>query len=117
MRHTGKSVAEFVADFYGLTMEDLCGEIRTRDIARPRQVAMFLMRELCPHLSLPAIGRLLGGRDHTTVLWGVRRIEALQKDEAIGACLKASRKDFPRPSAFTDAFQALEWARDLQVAA
>lgn len=117
MKHTGKSVAEFVADFYGLTMEDLRSDTRKRDVARPRQVAMFLMRELCPHLSLPAIGRLLGGRDHTTILWGVRRVEAIKADEDIANCIKATRKGFPRPTIFDDAFQALEWARDLPVAA
>lgn len=77
MRIPGRVVIEHVARHYGLTQAEITGESRRYIYARPRQVAMYLMREFCPHLSYPAIGRLLGGRDHTTVLHGVQRIEAL----------------------------------------
>lgn len=58
----------------------LRGQCRKRKIARPRQITMFLARELTA-LSLPQIGRALGDRDHTTVLHGVRRIKALMPDK------------------------------------
>lgn len=77
MRVTGRQVADFVAERHGLTFQQLISPHRVTSIARPRQIAMYVMREVCPHLSLPAIGRLLGGRDHTTILHGVQRIEAL----------------------------------------
>ncbi|WP_433935166.1 helix-turn-helix domain-containing protein [Brevundimonas diminuta] len=77
MRVTGRQVADFVAERHGLTFQQLISPHRVTRIARPRQIAMYVMREVCPHLSLPAIGRLLGGRDHTTILHGINRIEAL----------------------------------------
>lgn len=77
MRVTGRQVADFVAERHGLTFQQLISQKRVKSVARPRQIAMYVMREVCPHLSLPAIGRLLGGRDHTTILHGVQRVEAL----------------------------------------
>lgn len=77
MRIAGRVVSDYVAQHYGLTFTQLISDNRRLEIARPRQVAMYVMREVCPHLSYPAIGRLLGGRDHTTILHGVQRIEAL----------------------------------------
>ena len=77
MRIAGRVVTDYVAQHYGLTFTQIISENRRWQIARPRQVAMYVMREVCPHLSYPAIGRLLGGRDHTTILHGVQRIEAL----------------------------------------
>lgn len=67
MRVTGRQVADFVAERHGLTFQQLISPHRVTSIVRPRQIAMYVMREVCPHLSLPAIGRLLGGRDHTTM--------------------------------------------------
>ena len=55
---------------------DLISARRTADVVRPRQIAMFLAKNLTPN-SLPVIGRKFGGRDHTTVLHAVRKIEAL----------------------------------------
>jgi hypothetical protein len=55
---------------------ELISARRTSDVLRPRQIAMFLAKDLTPH-SLPVIGRKFGGRDHTTVLHAVRRIETL----------------------------------------
>ncbi|MBU1827034.1 MAG: chromosomal replication initiator protein DnaA, partial [Alphaproteobacteria bacterium] len=56
---------------------DMIGPKRVRSIARPRQVAMYLAKQLTSR-SLPEIGRRFGGRDHTTVMHGVRRIEELK---------------------------------------
>ena len=55
-------------------------ERRTRSVARPRQAAMWLAKQLTTR-SLPDIGKRFGGRDHTTVLHAVRRIEALRQDD------------------------------------
>ena len=64
------------AEFYKLDVKDFHSPQRARRVARPRQVAMYLSRKLTTR-SLPEIGRRFGGRDHTTVLHAVRKIEAL----------------------------------------
>ena len=66
-----------VAEYYALKMADLLSARRARDVARPRQVAMYLAKKLTPR-SLPEIGRRFGGRDHTTVMHAVKRIEELR---------------------------------------
>jgi len=74
---------EHVAEYYGLTVADLTGRRRTADIARARQVAMYLLREE-NSLSLPSIGEYLGGRDHSTVSHGVEKIAGdIQSDEGL----------------------------------
>ena len=70
-----------VADHYNIRISDLIGPKRTRVFARPRQVAMFLCKTLTSR-SLPEIARRFGGRDHTTVIHGVRKIEALRHEDA-----------------------------------
>lgn len=77
MRVSARAVADFVAKRHNLTFAHMQSPRRSWDIARPRQIAMYAIRELCPHMSMPAIGRLLGGRDHTTILHGVRKITQL----------------------------------------
>jgi chromosomal replication initiator protein len=66
-----------VADHYNLRLSDMLSPRRARSVARPRQVAMFLSKMLTSK-SLPEIGRRFGGRDHTTVIHAVRRIEELK---------------------------------------
>jgi chromosomal replication initiator protein len=61
------------ADYYKLTIEDLCGPARSRAVVNARQVAMYLCRELT-ELSLPKIGQAFGGRDHTTVMHANRKV-------------------------------------------
>lgn len=70
------------AEFYKLELRDLHSPQRSRRVARPRQVAMYLARELTER-SLPEIGRRFGGRDHTTVLHACRRIAALCAEDPI----------------------------------
>jgi chromosomal replication initiator protein len=68
---------------------ELISARRTATLVRPRQIAMFLSRHLTPN-SLPVIGRKFGGRDHTTVLHAVRKIEWLRtRDETLAADLAA----------------------------
>jgi chromosomal replication initiator protein len=70
-------IQKYVADYYKLKVAEMYSQKRTRAIARPRQVAMWLARELTPH-SLPEIGDAFGGRDHTTVLHACRTITDLR---------------------------------------
>ena len=70
-----------VAEHYALKKEDMLSERRARAVARPRQVAMWLAKQITTR-SLPDIGRRFGGRDHTTVLHAVRRIEQLKEEDA-----------------------------------
>jgi len=70
-----------VADHYNIRLSDMIGPKRTRCYARPRQVAMYLCKQLTTR-SLPEIGRSFGGRDHTTVMHGVRRIDTLRQQDA-----------------------------------
>jgi chromosomal replication initiator protein len=70
-----------VSDHYNIRLSDLIGPKRQRSFARPRQVAMYLSKTLT-HRSLPEIGRKFGGRDHTTVMHGVRRIEELLSSDS-----------------------------------
>lgn len=62
-----------VCRYYTVTLDEMNGDKRTRRIVRPRQVAMYLARELTD-ASLPAIGRAFGGRDHTTVMYAVQKV-------------------------------------------
>ncbi len=73
---TVENIQKTVAEYFKLRMSDLLGRRRTRTIARPRQLAMALSKELTEH-SLPEIGDAFGGRDHTTVLHACRKIEEL----------------------------------------
>ncbi|MFF7979627.1 chromosomal replication initiator protein DnaA [Streptomyces sp. NPDC007901] len=67
------------ADYFGLTVEDLCGSSRGRQLVTARQIAMYLCRELTD-LSLPKIGAQFGNRDHTTVMHADRKIRALMAE-------------------------------------
>ncbi len=81
-----------VADHYNLRMTDILSPRRARSVARPRQVAMFLAKTLTTK-SLPEIGRRFGGRDHTTVIHAVRRIEELRaRDNQIAEDVELLRR-------------------------
>jgi chromosomal replication initiator protein len=67
------NIQKAVADFYSIKVADMYSKKRPANIARPRQIAMFMAKELTQK-SLPEIGELFGGRDHTTVLHAVRKI-------------------------------------------
>ncbi len=80
-RITIEEIKRRVADYYHLRMTDLVSARRARAVARPRQVAMFLCKALTSK-SLPEIGRGFGGRDHTTVIHAVRKIEELRATDS-----------------------------------
>ena len=75
-----ENIQKTVADYFKIRVGDLLSKKRTRSIARPRQFGMALAKELTNH-SLPEIGDAFGGRDHTTVLHGCRKIETLRETE------------------------------------
>jgi len=77
---TVENIQKTVAEYYKIRIADLLSKRRSRSIARPRQVAMALAKELTNH-SLPEIGDAFGGRDHTTVLHACRRIKELRESE------------------------------------
>ncbi|MFW1678294.1 chromosomal replication initiator protein DnaA [Pontibacter sp. JAM-7] len=74
------NIQRVVADYYKIKVSDLLSKRRSRSVARPRQVAMSLSKELTNH-SLPEIGDAFGGRDHTTVLHACRKIRELRETD------------------------------------
>ena len=88
-RITVDEIQKTVAEHFSLKQADLLSERRTRSVARPRQIAMYLCKQHTTR-SYPDIGRRFGGRDHTTVLHGVRKIEELMpKEEQIARDVEA----------------------------
>ena len=89
---TIEEIQRKVSEHYNIRLSDLIGPRRVRTIARPRQVAMWLAKQLTTR-SLPEIGRRFGGRDHTTVMHGVRKIEELKiQDSQIAEDLELLRR-------------------------
>ncbi|WP_151719069.1 chromosomal replication initiator protein DnaA [Gemmobacter serpentinus] len=78
---TIEEIQRKVAEHYNIRLSDMIGPKRLRTIARPRQIAMYLSKQLTPR-SLPEIGRRFGGRDHTTIMHGVRKIEELMAGDS-----------------------------------
>ncbi len=92
-----------VAEYYTIKLSDLLSARRAREVARPRQVAMYLAKRLTPR-SLPEIGRRFGGRDHTTVMHAVKRIDRappcasrMPRSTPTCGCCCASSKAPPQP--------------------
>jgi chromosomal replication initiator protein len=82
VRNVGmENIQKTVADYYKIKVADLFSKKRTRAIARPRQLAMWLCREVTSH-SYPEIGDAFGGRDHTTVIHAVKTIDSLRTKES-----------------------------------
>ncbi|WP_102106499.1 chromosomal replication initiator protein DnaA [Oceaniglobus roseus] len=91
---TVEEIQRKVSDHYNIRLSDLVGPKRLRTFARPRQVAMYLCKQLTQR-SLPEIGRRFGGRDHTTIMHGIKRIEALKdSDPQIAEDLELLRRSF-----------------------
>ncbi|MDB5660768.1 MAG: Chromosomal replication initiator protein dnaA [Cypionkella sp.] len=78
---TIEEIQRKVAEHYNIRLSDMIGPKRLRNIARPRQVAMYFAKQLTSR-SLPEIGRRFGGRDHTTIMHGVRKIEELMTTDS-----------------------------------
>ena len=80
-RVTIDEIQRKVSDHYRIRQAEMSSARRAREVARPRQVAMYLAKQLTPR-SLPEIGRRFGGRDHTTVIHAVKQIEKLRQTDA-----------------------------------
>jgi len=78
---TVEEIQRKVAEHYNIRLSDMIGPKRLRVIARPRQVAMYLAKQMTTR-SLPEIGRRFGGRDHTTIMHGVRKVEELRTNDS-----------------------------------
>ncbi|HEX6491233.1 MAG TPA: chromosomal replication initiator protein DnaA [Gaiellaceae bacterium] len=79
-RVTIERIQEIISDRFGLSLDELCGDRRSQNIVYPRQVAMYLSRELTDS-SLPKIGKQFGGRDHTTVIHATSKIARLIRED------------------------------------
>ena len=91
-RVTVEEIQKKVAEYFNIRLNDMVSVRRSRVVARPRQVAMYLSKTCTPK-SLPEIGRLFGGRDHTTVIHAVKKIEQLcQIDTAFSEHLKVLKR-------------------------
>ncbi len=89
---TLEQILQMVADYFSVSPDTLYGDKRTKDVSWARQVAMYLIREETD-LSLPAIGKALGGRDHTTVLYGCEKVaDMIERDDASRRQLIAIRE-------------------------
>lgn len=74
-------IAEVLADFPDVTWKEICGIRRSRRLIEPRQRCMFEVSRQRPDLSFPAIGRIFGSRDHTTIMHAVRKLKSKATDE------------------------------------
>ena len=90
-----ENIQKVVAEYYKLRMNDLLSKSRTRQVVLPRQVGMYLAKELT-RFSLVEIGRAFGGRDHTTVLHAVQKIEKLRSDSEKGSVMESDYKSLYR---------------------
>jgi chromosomal replication initiator protein len=80
-RVTIEEIQKRVAEHFNIKVSDMHSARRSRAVARPRQVAMYLAKQLTPR-SLPEIGRKFGGRDHTTVMHAVRKVDELRSADS-----------------------------------
>jgi len=86
-------IASYTAGFFNVSLDDLRGRARTLDISRPRQCAFVLCRELVFHASFNRIGRYFGGRDHTTIKFGIDSVKR-REDPVETQFLEAARQHF-----------------------
>jgi chromosomal replication initiator protein len=93
-------VVRTVADVFGLDVERMLGRDRTKQVAMPRQIAMYLLREEA-NMSLPQIGEVLGGRDHTTVMYGCDKVaDMLERDDRLRRQVVEIREQLFGPARF-----------------
>ena len=93
---TVEEIIRLVASFYGTEIAAMCGQSRSKEMVRPRHVAMYLARDLAG-ASLPQIGAAMGGRDHTTILHAVNKIsEEIEHDDTLRREVLAMREKLYR---------------------
>jgi chromosomal replication initiator protein len=95
-RLTGQQIVQAVAEYYRISLDDICGKQRDKHIVKPRQIAMYLIRQETQS-SLLEIGQLFGGRDHSTVLHACEKIDqAVNLNPAIRREVVAIREQLLR---------------------
>jgi chromosomal replication initiator protein len=93
---TIQAIQNAVAEFFGLRIDEMRAKRRTKGVAFPRQVAMYIARELTD-ASLPRVGEEFGGRDHTTVMHACQRVrDAIRRDAHLAATIKRLMEDLQR---------------------
>lgn len=93
-RSPSSLLAELVANHYQVTVEDLLGSCRTRDLVHPRHILMYLLKHEVG-MTYPLIGKVIGGRDHTTIMHGVEKITTeLKKDSTLLSDLQSIKNSF-----------------------
>ena len=93
-------IQKFVSDYYQLKLADLKSRNNSKSIAMPRQIAMYLCKNLT-HASLPEIGRSFGGKHHSTVIHSIRKVEALRKKTAVQHASQQLCREFTVINAFS----------------
>lgn len=89
---TAQLILEVVSEHFGITVDQVMSKNRSSDIAKPRQIAMYLCKNLTD-LPLESIGQLLGGRDHSTIIHGIKKInEEFSSDDALKQTIKTIKK-------------------------
>ena len=92
LKPTAELILDETANFYNITPDRILGTAKTKDVVMPRQVAMYLIREMT-NLSLPEIGRFMG-RNHTTVLYSIEKTqEQIEKDDAFASTVNDLKKN------------------------
>lgn len=114
-RPTKHIIADVLEHFPGVSWEDLKSRHRTQDIVFPRQLCMYEVHRQRKDMSYPAIGRLFGGRDHTTVLHAVRKIESMTTEDK-EAALWMQRKQKTRTRRRRPSTYAKERLAEIQAA-
>ena len=90
---TPQIIIEIVADHFNISLEQMIGKSRSTNVALPRQIAMYLCKTMTSDFSLDAIGEVLGGRDHSTILHGYKKIEGeILKDENMSQIIETIKK-------------------------
>ncbi len=90
---TPQIIIETVADHCNISLDQMIGKSRTKNVALPRQIAMYLCKTMTSDYSLDAIGEVLGGRDHSTILHGYNKIEGeIEKDENMSQIIETIKK-------------------------
>ncbi len=105
-----QKLLEETAQLFGLTRADLIGTSRRRHVVEARQAAAWVLRHAYPALSLEAIGEVLGGRDHTTIIYSIARVEErMRTDPALAADLRALTQAPPPASRRRQPAGAMRW--------
>ncbi len=90
---TPQRIIEVVSDHFNISVDQMISKTRSNDISKPRQIAMYLCKNMIPDLSLETIGSLLGGRDHSTVVHGIKKVsDEVEKNENASTSIETIKK-------------------------